>query len=104
MVAVTGTAGVLMVAKEHRKLVYTVAGTHMFCPMTTCGPYGLLERGPPDITLPYNPERCRPATILSEYIKNGLVDCFITNNGLIAPNCINRTIMDMYHTTQCDLF
>jgi translation initiation factor eIF-2B subunit beta len=104
MVAVTGTAGVLMVAKGHRKLVYTVAGTHMFCPMTTFGPYGLLERGPPDITLPYNPEGCRPATILSEYIESGSVDCFITNNGLIAPNCINRTIMEMYHTAKCDLF
>ncbi|CUS10630.1 unnamed protein product [Tuber aestivum] len=104
MVAVTGTAGVLMAAKEYRKLVYTVAGSHMFCPMTTFGPYGLLERGPPDTTLPYNPERCRPATILSEYIKNGSVDCFITNNGLIAPNCVNRTIIEMYHTTQCDLF
>ncbi|RPB06078.1 nagb/rpia/CoA transferase-like protein [Choiromyces venosus 120613-1] len=124
MVAVTGTASVLTIAKEHSKPVYAVAGTHMLCPMTTVGPYGLFERGPPDITLrktcfssalvlffltvsvltAFNPEHCRPATMLSEYIENGSVDCFITNNGLIAPNCINRTIMEMYHTAKCDLF
>ena len=113
MVAVTGTASVLMVAKEHRKLVYTVAGTHMFCPMTTCGPYGLLERGPPDIALrkihfsfvlvrflltvlvsvAYNLERCRPATILSEYIESGSVDCFITNKYVTFPFLLPNMLM-----------
>jgi len=113
IVAVTGTAGVLLVAKQHRKLVYTVAGTHMFCPMTTCGPYGLLERGPPDIALrkirfssvlvrflltvlvsvAYNPERCRPATILSEYIESGSVDCFITNKYVFFSFLLFKMLM-----------
>jgi translation initiation factor eIF-2B subunit beta len=47
LLAAAGTMGVVRAARKHYKMIYVVAGTHTFCPMTSFDNEDLVEMGAP---------------------------------------------------------